>query len=374
MSNFDLLTQTFQNKNGNTTLIENLNQSKVQLGTHSQQPNNNNTFFQNSVFHGGFHFVPEFLDPHHSLSQNSFEEFNAVSNFQQNSSDKIQSADDCSTKISNTENFTFEREARWSEVRKYTEFIQRFANEASHIEVSKDNYFELYNMAVCLLKAVDSLDPDKIQQQKKTSELVSPPQMPTNPQFLITPSLLSQIGIQQPTLELLQARKSFDYYYNSSLDGVFLQRDIPFIQSPPFNPFIAPGVVYHNNQMMIPKVEKRSENYNENPSSKQQSQPPHNCPSPDDNKRSKRQRRRKQAYSSKRHLHCLNCGATETPEWRRGPSGDHTLCNACGLHYAKTLKKQKKDPEVFIESINTETSISSDHLTNSTNIPSIVET
>jgi len=37
------------------------------------------------------------------------------------------------------------------------------------------------------------------------------------------------------------------------------------------------------------------------------------------------------------------CGVTETPEWRRGPQGEHTLCNACGLHYAKTMKKQKKE-------------------------------
>jgi len=40
------------------------------------------------------------------------------------------------------------------------------------------------------------------------------------------------------------------------------------------------------------------------------------------------------------------CGATKTPEWRRGPAGDHTLCNACGLQYAKSMKKQKRDKEV----------------------------
>lgn len=26
---------------------------------------------------------------------------------------------------------------------------------------------------------------------------------------------------------------------------------------------------------------------------------------------------------------CLGCGAIETPEWRRGPMGPRTLCNAC---------------------------------------------
>lgn len=28
---------------------------------------------------------------------------------------------------------------------------------------------------------------------------------------------------------------------------------------------------------------------------------------------------------------CHSCQTTETPEWRRGPDGARTLCNACGL-------------------------------------------
>ncbi|OBZ83760.1 GATA zinc finger domain-containing protein 8 [Choanephora cucurbitarum] len=36
---------------------------------------------------------------------------------------------------------------------------------------------------------------------------------------------------------------------------------------------------------------------------------------------------------------CHSCNTTETPEWRRGPDGARTLCNACGLHYSKLLKK-----------------------------------
>lgn len=41
---------------------------------------------------------------------------------------------------------------------------------------------------------------------------------------------------------------------------------------------------------------------------------------------------------------CQQCGATSTPEWRRGPHGLRTLCNACGLFHAKIARRQ--GPEV----------------------------
>ncbi|KAI7864492.1 GATA zinc finger-domain-containing protein [Spinellus fusiger] len=45
---------------------------------------------------------------------------------------------------------------------------------------------------------------------------------------------------------------------------------------------------------------------------------------------------------SKRNMigqRCHSCNTTNTPEWRRGPDGARTLCNACGLHYSKLLRK-----------------------------------
>lgn len=37
---------------------------------------------------------------------------------------------------------------------------------------------------------------------------------------------------------------------------------------------------------------------------------------------------------------CTDCGTLDSPEWRKGPSGPKTLCNACGLRWAKKEKKR----------------------------------
>ncbi|KAJ3031140.1 UNVERIFIED_CONTAM: blue light receptor [Siphonaria sp. JEL0065] len=41
-------------------------------------------------------------------------------------------------------------------------------------------------------------------------------------------------------------------------------------------------------------------------------------------------------------LYCRQCGSTTSPEWRKGPLGPKTLCNACGLAYSKMQSKQRK--------------------------------
>jgi len=38
---------------------------------------------------------------------------------------------------------------------------------------------------------------------------------------------------------------------------------------------------------------------------------------------------------------CTDCGTLDSPEWRKGPSGPKTLCNACGLRWAKKEKKKQ---------------------------------
>lgn len=40
---------------------------------------------------------------------------------------------------------------------------------------------------------------------------------------------------------------------------------------------------------------------------------------------------------------CVVCGVTSTTLWRVGPEGKNTLCNACGIHWART--KKQDEPE-----------------------------
>jgi len=153
----------------------------------------------------------------------------------------------------------------------------------------------------------------------------------------------------------MQARKSFDYYFSrGSLDATFPQITKPSDFSNAAHASYLNLVQYCN-----PSQFKQDKGCYKSPSSiddiihsdsqlqlqNQLQQQVNPIDLEDANAKKTKRRRRRTVYTSRRNLHCLMCGVTETPEWRRGPTGDHTLCNACGLHYAKSLKKQKKEQE-----------------------------
>ncbi|KAM6513605.1 hypothetical protein FALCPG4_015990 [Fusarium falciforme] len=46
---------------------------------------------------------------------------------------------------------------------------------------------------------------------------------------------------------------------------------------------------------------------------------------------------------------CHCCNRVNTPEWRRGPDGARTLCNACGLRYAKFKKQQLEARSIHVK-------------------------
>lgn len=50
---------------------------------------------------------------------------------------------------------------------------------------------------------------------------------------------------------------------------------------------------------------------------------------------SKKKRKRRKGNNMVRD--CANCHTRNTPEWRRGPSGNRDLCNSCGLRWAKQV-------------------------------------
>jgi len=49
------------------------------------------------------------------------------------------------------------------------------------------------------------------------------------------------------------------------------------------------------------------------------------------------------AIGAERPRTCHQCSSSDTPEWRRGPHGPRSLCNACGLFYGKLSKKFGKE-------------------------------
>ncbi|CAE6412474.1 unnamed protein product [Rhizoctonia solani] len=51
----------------------------------------------------------------------------------------------------------------------------------------------------------------------------------------------------------------------------------------------------------------------------------------------------KKVHPAQEQYVCVTCGRTDSPEWRKGPLGAKTLCNACGLRWAKRNSKRKTD-------------------------------
>jgi pre-rRNA-processing protein SRD1 len=53
----------------------------------------------------------------------------------------------------------------------------------------------------------------------------------------------------------------------------------------------------------------------------------------------RRKRKRKHGAMAVEKI-CAMCNTKNTPEWRRGPSGNRDLCNSCGLRWAKQIRSQ----------------------------------
>ncbi|KAI0317568.1 hypothetical protein OF83DRAFT_1058454 [Amylostereum chailletii] len=58
----------------------------------------------------------------------------------------------------------------------------------------------------------------------------------------------------------------------------------------------------------------------------------------EDEQKRKKVRGYRKVIAAEQHV-CNTCGRTDSPEWRKGPRGPKTLCNACGLRWAKKVRK-----------------------------------
>ncbi|KAJ7578387.1 white collar 2 type of transcription factor [Mycena floridula] len=59
----------------------------------------------------------------------------------------------------------------------------------------------------------------------------------------------------------------------------------------------------------------------------------------DEDEETRKKKKLKKSGSGVEQYVCVTCGRTDSPEWRKGPSGPKTLCNACGLRWAKQTRK-----------------------------------
>eukprot|EP01102_Stenamoeba_stenopodia_P005769 TRINITY_DN1649_c0_g3_i3.p1 TRINITY_DN1649_c0_g3~~TRINITY_DN1649_c0_g3_i3.p1 ORF type:complete len:332 (-),score=29.41 TRINITY_DN1649_c0_g3_i3:569-1564(-) len=97
-----------------------------------------------------------------------------------------------------------EREAKWAEVKRYSDAIRRHVDEGSQVDLSREKFIDLYNLIVTLLRAVDNLDPDK--SGRKSEAAIN---------------ALIQPNPTQAELDFLsQSRKSsFDYFRRNSFEA-----------------------------------------------------------------------------------------------------------------------------------------------------------
>lgn len=55
-----------------------------------------------------------------------------------------------------------------------------------------------------------------------------------------------------------------------------------------------------------------------------------------------RRKKMRKSHGTEQYV-CMTCGRTDSPEWRKGPQGPKTLCNACGLRWAKEVRNKGDD-------------------------------
>jgi len=198
----------------------------------------------------------------------------------------------------------------------------------------------------------------KLVQVESFSDSLSPiePKEPVSPQ-------LNESSVQSIILNNIRTASNLIYQYmatnekdeaNNSLLQLnqlakFIENQVNLINSasyPVQDPFMFPPC----SRREIPHCTNPNQCFQEEYPVPEATSPPIvklvNSPRPTNSQKEKKREQRLKRVVKKLKLnpslHCQQCGTKNTPEWRKGPNGRNTLCNACGIKYSKE-KRQKRD-------------------------------
>ena len=163
--------------------------------------------------------------------------------------------------------------------------------------ISPEDYAKAHSIYTYLLHAVNHILPLSREPTTKGLEFESLVQLAHEGQHLV-----AGLGVPGLSVEAAAARKTHDAYRQAQSESgpADYRTSAP---PPPHQPPPGEHVGTPHHYLHLPPRQ----------------------PSPVPRKSAKRQADHKSKVPTK----CLGCGATETPEWRRGPLGPRTLCNAC---------------------------------------------
>jgi len=212
--------------------------------------------------------------------------------------------------------------AVWCEIKDYSEIIGKHASAALNNKMSWEEYVAVSKMSRKLLQAVESLMPQSKNQ-------INNPGLNTSFFFMNT----------QPT-NWTEANSDWLNRFGNENTGFTGSNNTGSQERKRKIDNISPTSTNNNNNM-IKNWTTLDANHVANAGFSNGGNSGSGAGTPDDKNKTNKKKRAKN--NQNQTLICHSCGVTSTPEWRRGPDGAKTLCNACGLHYSKMLKKQTQN-------------------------------
>ncbi|CAG8770930.1 47_t:CDS:2, partial [Acaulospora morrowiae] len=167
-----------------------------------------------------------------------------------------------------------------------------------------------------------------------------------------TPDNSMSVKISSPSRELLAYREYSQYQFQSPPQSKE-QHTIPDLTQQQHAYYASHGSQQPSSTHFMPNYSQGNNN-NHNPNQRNSaSLPPLSSQPPSSSQAdpiqpqvftqfAPQQRRNPNVVHGKK---CESCHTSSSPEWRRGPTGHKTLCNACGLRYSRTIARENRKRE-----------------------------